>query len=152
MRDLTKSMTSFSWALSLFGLRQMTSMLTPQGWKGANSSFDHVTRSTEDQLGAVTRSIFRAGDGLQRGMVDLMFNMLSLGGTTNGDQGGDAFRRSAQWSADVINRSADAIRQAASDPRGPGAPAASGPSSRPSPGPSPAPSGETGWGPMPGTR
>jgi hypothetical protein len=140
MRDLTKSMMSFSWAMGLFGLRQMTSLLTPRGRDGASSSFDHVTRSTEDHLGSGARSIFRAGDNLQRGMVDLMFNML---GVTNGGRGGDVLRRSAQWGADVMDRSADAVRQAASDPRGAGAPA---------PGPAAAPAGETGWGPMPGTR
>ena len=140
MRDLTKSMMSFSWALSLFGLRQMTCMLTPQSWNGASSSFDHVTRSTEDHLGSVTRSLFRAGDNLQRGMVDLMFNMLSLGRANSGRTGGDPIRRSVQWGADVMDRSAEAMRQAAS---GPGATAPGTTSRQP---------GETGWGPMPGTR
>ncbi len=131
MRDLTKSMMSFSWALSLFGLRQMACMLTPQSWRGAGSSFDHVARSTEGQLDPVTQSIFRAGDNLQSGMVDLMFNMLGLGMGKEGP--GDTLRRSAQWGADVVERSADSIRQAAADAGGKGTPA----------------SGGTGWGPMP---
>lgn len=158
MRDLTKSMMSFSWALSLFGLRQMTCMLTPQGWRGASSSFDHVTRSTEDQLGSATRSFFRVGDSLQRGMVDLMFNMFTLGMANDGrgsrtsagqdaaDQvgraaqwGADTIQRSAQMGADALQRSADAARYSTSGTGGNGAPASAG-------------SEGIGWGPMPGTR
>src|SRR6185295_4804971 len=105
MRDLTKSMMSFSWAMSLFGLRQMTCMLMPQSGGSTSSSLDSVTRCTENQLGSVTQSMFRSGDNLQRGMVDLMFNMLSLGGW-NGS--GDALRRSVQWGTDVMQRTVQA--------------------------------------------
>lgn len=116
MREMTKSMMSFSWAMSLFGLRQMTCMLMPQSWRSATSSFDAVTRSTEDQLGSTTDSLFRAGDSLQRGLVDLMFGMFTLGlggrnGSGNGRRdrdGGDTARRSVQWAADVTERTAEA--------------------------------------------
>ncbi|HEX6864316.1 MAG TPA: hypothetical protein VF414_15910 [Thermoanaerobaculia bacterium] len=116
MREMTKSMMSFSWAMSLFGLRQMTCMLMPQSWKSATSSFDAVTRSTEDQLGSTTDSLFRAGDNLQRGLVDLMFGMFTFGmagrngwggGRRDRDDGGTA-RRPGQWAADAMRRSANA--------------------------------------------
>lgn len=115
MRDLTKSMLSFSWAMSLYGLRQMACLLSP---RAAADSFDAVTRSTEDQLGAVTQSVFRAGDNLQRGMVDLMFNVMTLGtgsGSSNSSssstggamrRGADAMQRSMQAGADLLQRSA----------------------------------------------
>jgi hypothetical protein len=115
MREMTKSMMSFSWAMSLFGLRQMTCMLMPQSWRGATSSFDAVTRSTENQLGSTTNSLFRAGDNLQRGLVDLMFSMFTFGmagrngwGSGRRDRdGGDTARRSGQWAADATRRSAN---------------------------------------------
>jgi hypothetical protein len=132
MREMTKSMMSFSWAMSLFGLRQMTCMLMPQSWRSATSSFDAVTRCTEDQFGSTTDSLFRAGDSLQRGLVDLMFSMFTLGlagrngngrdggygggrrdrdgsyGSGRRDRdGGDMGRRSGEW-AEVTQRSADA--------------------------------------------
>src|SRR6185295_6965483 len=158
MREMTKSVMSFSWAMSLFGLRQLTCLLMPQSWNSASSSFDSVTRSTEDQLGSVTDSVFRAGDNLQRGLVDLMFSFLSTGSTgRNGKgrrgDGADAVRRSVQWGADVIQRSAeagvdfvqrsaeagaDALRQSVG-----GTDAKASPNLRPE---------DVGWGPVPGGR
>jgi hypothetical protein len=87
MRELTKSMMSFSWSLSVFGLRQLTRLVTPRSWDTARASFDHLAHSTEDQLGSVTRSLYRTGDALQRGMVDMAVNVLSLGmsGSGRGD-------------------------------------------------------------------
>jgi hypothetical protein len=166
MREMTKSMMSFSWAMSLFGLRQMTCMLMPQSWRGATSSFDAVTRCSEDQLGSTTDSLFRAGDNLQRGLVDLMFSMFTFGmagrngwGSGRRDRdGGDTARRSGQWAADATRRSAnignigdigndfvqrtaqagaDALRQSA-DSIDPRA--------------SYGGREDVGWGPMPGTR
>jgi hypothetical protein len=138
MRELTKSMTSFSWAMSLFGLRQMATMLDPRSWGSTSSTFQAVTRCTEDQLGPTTQSLFRAGDNLQRGLVDLMFNLFTFGawGSNRGQEGGgsrgwggdgrsgrgqgsygqgrgsygegDTIQRSAQWSADAMSRTAQA--------------------------------------------
>ena len=68
MRDLVKSMAGFSWAMSLFGVRGMGAFMAP-GKTAA--SLDSVTRATEEQLGGL-RGLFRAGDQLQRGMIDMM--------------------------------------------------------------------------------
>lgn len=78
MRDFTKSMFSFSWALSMFGLQQMANMLTlgqsPEGQRAkATEAFDTVTRVTEEQLGEALRETFKAADKLQRGVLDMMF-------------------------------------------------------------------------------
>lgn len=165
MRELTKSMMSFSWAMSLFGVRQMTCMLNPQSWGSTASTFENVTRSTEDQLGSTTQSIFRAGDSLQRGMVDMMFGLFSMGLPDSGSDrgrgddrgrrgggrcgdtewrsgaGGDALRRSVEWGADVVQQTAqagaDVVRQSVGAT---------------SPAPAPASQGDIGWGPMPGSR
>jgi len=79
MRELTKSMLSYTWAMSVFGAKQMAALLTPQSWGAAVSSFDAVSRCTEQQLGPAAGSTFRNGDSLQRGMVDLMFDFFRFG-------------------------------------------------------------------------
>jgi hypothetical protein len=75
IRDLTKSMISFSWAMSLFGTKQLVNILMPER---ATTAFNAVTRATEDQLGDVLKGAFRAGDQLQKGIVDMTFSLLTL--------------------------------------------------------------------------
>jgi hypothetical protein len=77
LRELTKSMLSFSWAMSLFGLKQMSSLLAPGGT--AASGFDAVRRSSEEHLGSAAGSAFRMGDELQRRMVDTAFGLFEGG-------------------------------------------------------------------------
>lgn len=113
MRDLTKSIFSFSWAMSLFGLRQMGALLAP---RNGTSALDAVTRCTEDQLGSLLRPTFRAGDNLQRGLIDLMFSFLTLGAWNPNSMmrtGADAMQRSAQAGANAMQWSAQAAGQAA---------------------------------------
>jgi len=74
MRDLTKSMISFSWVTSLFGVQQMANLLSLDK---ATESINKVTDATKKELGGATEASFRAGDNLQRGLVDLTFSMLS---------------------------------------------------------------------------
>lgn len=78
MRELTKSMTSLTWALSVFGVRQMAAFLSPDAARAATSSFDRVTRCAEEQLDSFSARTFRAGDNLQRGFVDLLFSTVTL--------------------------------------------------------------------------
>ena len=82
IRDLTKSMLSFSWAMSLFGVEQLTNTLMPQRpsqpTHKATTAFNEVTQAAEEQLDNVLKGVFKAGDQLQRGMVDIMFSFLSL--------------------------------------------------------------------------
>jgi hypothetical protein len=75
VRELTKSLLSFTWSMSVFGLSQAVNLLSPQR---AASAFDDVTRRTEEQLGSLTRSIFSAGDRFQRSLVDLTFGSWGL--------------------------------------------------------------------------
>ncbi len=80
MRELTKSLLSFSWAMSLFGLRQASNLLSPGEARNpggeAASRFQAVTRTAEEQLGPSFLSLFRAGDNFQRGAVELLFSLL----------------------------------------------------------------------------
>jgi haloalkane dehalogenase len=70
MWDFPKAVLSFSWAMSLFGVQQMANLFTPSK---ATKAFDDVTQATEAELGNLFKAAFRAGDTLQRGLVDLTF-------------------------------------------------------------------------------
>src|SRR6185295_19794414 len=77
MRNLIKSALSFSWSMSLFGMRQMINLLSP-GERGAPqdnaaSAFDAVTRAAAGQMSEPIASVFREGDRLQREVVDQIF-------------------------------------------------------------------------------
>jgi len=81
LRDLAKSVGSFSWALSLFGAQQVLNlMLRPlavaQG--SAATGFDAVTRAAEAQLGSGFKGAFESGEQLQRSAVDLAFSVARL--------------------------------------------------------------------------
>ena len=82
IRDLTRSMLSFSWAMSLFGVEQLVNTLTPQSpsqpTHKATAAFQAVTQAAEAQLGGALRGAFQTGDQLQKGLVDIMFSFLSL--------------------------------------------------------------------------
>lgn len=82
IQDLTKSMTSFSWAMSLFGVQQMTNLLMPQSPSQPNHSataaFNAVTQATEEQLGQTLKGVYKAGDQLQKGVTDLTMSFFTL--------------------------------------------------------------------------
>ena len=77
MRDLTKSVASYTWAMSLFGVAQVANLLKPSQ---ATKAFDHVTQATEDELGDVLKATFTVGDNLQRKLIDMSFSVVTLGG------------------------------------------------------------------------
>jgi hypothetical protein len=73
MREWTKSIFSLSLALPLFGLRQLTKLAAPEG----AAELDTVTAATREQMGDFLKRNFDAGDRLQRGLIDTMFNLMS---------------------------------------------------------------------------
>jgi haloalkane dehalogenase len=91
MREFTKNLFSFSWAVSLFGARQLGSVLNPQetlkGAPDAANAFDSVTDAMVGQFGKNLRAAFDAGDRLQGEIVDLVFGLL---GARPGAAGGAA--------------------------------------------------------------
>jgi hypothetical protein len=96
MRDLTKSAFSLSWALSLFGLKQVTNILAPregQSMDSATRAFEAVTEKTEEQLTDSLRATYRAGDNLQRGLVDAMFSFMTPLTSWTRDRSGRAASR-----------------------------------------------------------
>lgn len=100
MRDFTKSMFSFSWAMSLFGIQQTVNLLMPAK---AAKAFDNVTDATTEQFDDVLKAAFRAGDNAQRGMLDLMLCAFT----------GQAFNPSrwTRMTSDMMQQSAEAIGQ-----------------------------------------
>lgn len=90
MREFTKSVVSYTWSSSLFGLQQMASFLTPQGWLKTDpraNSLHRVAEATKKEMGSVAASTFRVGDNLQRGSIDMMFYLFSLGSAGCGQSG-----------------------------------------------------------------
>ena len=78
MKELTKSLFSYSLAITFFGLKQLDNMMTPSnGHKPpAIKSLDAVTSATIAQFGETLKDSFRALDSLQRGAVELMFEVM----------------------------------------------------------------------------
>src|SRR5688572_30530460 len=106
MREFTKNLFSFSWAMSLFGLKQLGNVLNPQetlrGAPGAAKSFDSVTDAVVDQFGRNLRQTFEVGDRIQGQIVDLMFGFMGLapgtGAATGTGAGTGAGAGSNLWS------------------------------------------------------
>jgi hypothetical protein len=109
MRELTKSILSFSWAIPLFGLKQLVNIALPQDasrpWGKAEDAFDAVTGAAQRQLDGVWASTWKTGDQLQRQAVDLAFGAFS----------GDIWNpnRWLQLTSDVMQGGVGAVRQAA---------------------------------------
>ena len=74
VRELTKSIFSFSWALSLFGLHQTANVLKPSEVRKA---FDNVAEATKKELAGTSGATFKLGDDLQKRMVDSTFALFS---------------------------------------------------------------------------
>ena len=60
MRELTRSVANFTWAMSTFGVEQMANLMSPQRAAGL-------------------RTALRTGDRLQRSMVDLSLSLVGMG-------------------------------------------------------------------------
>lgn len=61
-------MFSFSWAMTLFGLQQTLNLLKPPQ---VTKAFDDVSATTSAQFGDLLSEAFKAGDKIQRELVDL---------------------------------------------------------------------------------
>lgn len=102
MREFTKSIFSFSWALSLFGIQQTANLLSPDK---VATAFDSVTHATEEQICGGLKTTFDAGDKLQRNAVNFMCGFLS-GEMLNPS-------RMMRMTTDVARASMDAVTQSA---------------------------------------
>ena len=163
MRELTKSIFSFSWAMSLFGVQQMVNLTHPDK---AAQAFDAVTDAAAEGFEGVTKTAFQTGDSLQRQMMDAALSMFSR----------DALdpSRLMRTASDTLRQSAEAVsqgfqeatakmqslvqEQAANASTGPaegwgpmgGASSYGAAPPPPAATPPPRPAPAQGWGPMPG--
>ncbi|MBA3242726.1 MAG: hypothetical protein H0T60_15985 [Acidobacteria bacterium] len=86
MREFTKSLTSFSWAMATFGVQQTLNLFSggeDSREHPATEAFNNVSKATTDELGGFTEAAFRAGNNIQQGLMGVMFEIFS-------SQGGDA--------------------------------------------------------------
>jgi hypothetical protein len=106
MRDLIKSIFRFSWAMTLFGMRQAGGVLAPSvsgrpggpggpappGGAGAGPSagFDEIAAAASSQLHGPLRGVFASVDRAQRGVVDQVFSVLAASASAPGAAGGGA--------------------------------------------------------------
>jgi len=79
MRDLTKSMVRFSWAMTMLGVRQATMLVRD---RRDNTLLDAVSHAAETQMSGVVRTLYRTGDHLQSAAVDTAAEIAS-GSWTN---------------------------------------------------------------------
>jgi hypothetical protein len=106
VRELAKATLSFLWAMSLFGMKQMTDILTPQGpslpTDKAVTAFDAVTYAAEGEFSDLLKVAFQAGDQLQREAVEFMFRVFTL----------EVLRPTslARLSADTLQQAAETLR------------------------------------------
>ena len=140
MRDFTKSVLSYTWATSLFGVQQMFNLLSAQGSRRehpATEGFNSAARCNVEQMGDTLRATFRAGDNVGRGLMDLTFGVMTLGlfdgggrrrgcaggGCGGGRSDGRGEERGNAWgydrggdgrqAANAGQQAADAVRQGA---------------------------------------
>jgi hypothetical protein len=79
MREMAKSLVGFTWAVSLFGLQQMSKLIAPAAEENnAASEVDEVSKSVQSHLSSAYADQFRAGDEWQRRVVDVMFDAGTL--------------------------------------------------------------------------
>ncbi|HEY7494180.1 MAG TPA: hypothetical protein VIH59_24145, partial [Candidatus Tectomicrobia bacterium] len=83
MRELLKSILSFSWGMSLFGVKQLENVMAAldpkQPQNKAISAFDAVTYATEAHLDGALKEAFRAGERMQSTLFDIMSGSLPTG-------------------------------------------------------------------------
>ena len=170
MRELAKSMMSYTLAMSIFSVRQVASLFLPREERGAGTAdaFNQVAAATAGQLGQTMRATFQTGDRWQRRFVDMIFSPGSLApansrrwvrkstGPSTGLQpqvppdvatAGTPPLPPATWDWGAPRKSPAATRISSSG----GEQAASSEKGTPPAQPDPAPieGADTGWGPMP---
>jgi hypothetical protein len=76
IRALTKSVVTLPWAVSMFGVQQLTNLVgappSADRMSGAARAFDKVSDATADQLDGWLKQTYQVGNGVQRTLVDLM--------------------------------------------------------------------------------
>ena len=74
MRQFTKSALTLPWAITMFGVQQLSNLAAPSGHglEGAAAAFDAVADAAEQQLDGWVKQTYRFGSNLQQTVVDLL--------------------------------------------------------------------------------
>jgi hypothetical protein len=168
IRELTKSALSFSWALSMLGIKQAMSLGRPGQQQVTGDLFAPLTDAAVGQLDESMKNIYSSGSKLQSRLIDMAFLPISPANWTPGRPEGKesqtttgpaAPTRQATGGLDAAvfwmnpltwfdPRNWDTMRSMAGCGR-PSGGCSSQPSGQPSGGAAGGGS-PTGWGPMPG--
>ncbi|SRR5260370_26645169 len=126
MRELTKSVLSYSWSMSVFGVQQVLNLLTPPpaGPMKAAQALNSVKDAALGTLDNPMKAAFQAVDGMQTNMVDMMFGGMMSGmldpsqmmkmGSGMLQQGMDYAKQAAQSATDIASKATQAATGAAS--------------------------------------
>jgi len=75
VQGVAKAAIGLPWAMSLFGVQQMTNLITPPAGgrtSGAAEAFDAVSQVAEQQLDGWLKATYAVGTGIQNGVIDVM--------------------------------------------------------------------------------
>ncbi len=122
MREVAKSVIGFSWAVSLFGVQQISKVLsTTQPVTATTAELDEVTRAVQGHLFGAAAMQFRAADQWTRNLVDVVFDA-ATGQSLDAGRIVDALdprkmmdvdpRAWADTSVTLFHQSVDAVKQA----------------------------------------
>jgi len=136
MREFTKSIFSFSWAMSLFGVQQTTNLLSPAK---AAKAFDSLTEATQGQFTDVLKTTFNAGDKLQRSALDMTLGMFT-GEALNPNKWMRMASDAAKQSADAVTKGVQGVTSTVQQAASTTASVADNAATR---------AERQGWGPMP---
>lgn len=80
MREVAKSMLGFSWAVSMFGVQQISRLVAGSSEPSSRTAaeIDEVARAIQGHLVGAPAMQYRMGDEWQRRVVDAMFDVATL--------------------------------------------------------------------------
>ncbi len=81
MREVAKSMLGLSWAVSLFGMQQLSKAIAPgsrDSYDATATELDEVSRAVQSRLTAAAMEQFRAGFEWQQRFVDAVFDAATM--------------------------------------------------------------------------
>ncbi len=84
MRNVVKSIFSFSWGMTLLGARTLTRLIDPRD--GTGPELDAVAKAAGEELEEPLKSIFLSADRMQSQLIDRLFDAVS-GGKKSGADG-----------------------------------------------------------------
>ena len=114
MREVTKSFFRLSWAMTVFGIDQLSRLTRrddeddeEQSEHRVASALDSVSEGTEKHLDKRAKSLYESGDKLQSELVDLMFDSVKPEEWKP--------KRILERAAELADKSADALRDLATE-------------------------------------